>query len=530
MATNFKTPGVYIKENGAVPPSVVGVETAFPAFIGYTEKALDGTRSLDLVPTRVTSLGEFEARFGTAFLQPYHLLPAGSGAPEDGEEVGLVALAGGGPQYRLMREKVGGFALHPSLELFYANGGGDCLIVSCGAYLDADGRPSGISKQALAAGLQAVAGEVGPTMLVVPDAARLGDKADFDGIAVAMLDQCLATQDRVAILDVWGTCNIPASATIDAVIADFRAGLGGAAPASLRYGIAYFPDLATSLVSAGDVDISRLAGGGRLAGLGAALTQAAEQLYPGASPGERSARAAAIVDDLIDPIGAAPPEAGGQSELTRALVEAVPGVANAFRQIAARESILPPSGAMAGVFARTDSTRGVWKAPANVGIAGLIAPTVEIDASQQEGLNAPLDGKAVNAIRTFRGRGALVWGARTLDGNSNDWRYVPVRRTALYVEQSIRHALAPFAFAPNTARTWVTVVTAIENFLTGLWRQGGLMGSTPRDAFFVACGLGRTMTADDILNGRLNVEVGLAALRPAEFVVLRFAQQMGPDP
>jgi phage tail sheath protein FI len=122
-------------------------------------------------------------------------------------------------------------------------------------------------------------------------------------------------------------------------------------------------------------------------------------------------------------------------------------------------------------------------------------------------MNLPLNGKAVNAIRDFVGRGTLVWGARTLDGNSNDYRYIQVRRTLVYIEQSIKAALDPFVFAPNDGQTWVNVTAMISNFLTGLWTQGGLMGSKASDAFSVQCGLNGTMTGLDILNGYMRVQV-----------------------
>ena len=145
----------------------------------------------------------------------------------------------------------------------------------------------------------------------------------------------------------------------------------------------------------------------------------------------------------------------------------------------------------------------------------------------QEGLNVDATtGKSVNALRAFVGRGTLVWGARTLAGNDNEWRYVSVRRFATFVEESVQKALAPFVFEPNDANTWVKVRAMIENFLVTLWRDGALMGTKAEHASHVAVGLGQTMTAQDILDGRMIVEVHLAVLRPAEFVLLRFRQSM----
>ncbi|MBE0662683.1 MAG: phage tail sheath subtilisin-like domain-containing protein [Bacteroidales bacterium] len=187
---------------------------------------------------------------------------------------------------------------------------------------------------------------------------------------------------------------------------------------------------------------------------------------------------------------------------------------------------LPPSAAIAGVYATIDRTRGVWKAPANISLNSVIGPAVKIDSRDQESLNVHTTGKSVNAIRAFAGKGTLVWGARTLAGNDNEWRYVPVRRFFIMVEQSTKKASEPFVFEPNDANTWVKVRAMIENFLILQWRAGALQGAKPEDAFFVRVGLGETMTELDILEGRMIVEIGMAVVRPAEFIILRFSHKM----
>jgi len=194
---------------------------------------------------------------------------------------------------------------------------------------------------------------------------------------------------------------------------------------------------------------------------------------------------------------------------------------------AAREgSLLPAAPALAGVVTYVDSTRGVWNAPANVSLTSVASAGFPLDNAQQEELNLPLDGRAVNALRDFTGRGTVVWGARTLDGNSNDYRYIQVRRTLIYIEQSIKNALDQFVFAPNTGQTWATVVAMVSGFLQTLWSQGGLMGATAAEAFTVQCGLGSTMTGQDILDGYMIVQVTLQMIRPAEFIELTFKQKM----
>lgn len=189
-------------------------------------------------------------------------------------------------------------------------------------------------------------------------------------------------------------------------------------------------------------------------------------------------------------------------------------------------NILPPSGAIAGIYCNVDQNRGVFNAPANIPVQGATGTTVQINDTQQEDLNTPIDGKAVDAIRFFTGKGTVVWGARTLDGNSNDWRYISVRRTIIYLEQSIKIALQAFVFEPNTQNTWTAVISMISNFLQTFWSQGGLMGSRPQDAFSVQVGLGSTMTPMDIQEGNMIVQVLVSMIRPAEFMVLTFKQKM----
>jgi phage tail sheath protein FI len=195
--------------------------------------------------------------------------------------------------------------------------------------------------------------------------------------------------------------------------------------------------------------------------------------------------------------------------------------------IAAFPCRLPPSSAMVGIYAAVDNSRGVWKAPANLSVNAVSQPTIQFTNVEQDQMNVDVTaGKSVNAIRPFIGQGTLVWGARTLAGNDNEWRYINVRRFFIFVEESVKKATGQFVFEANDANTWVKVQGMIENFLTTLWRQGALQGVKPEHAFYVAVGLGKTMTALDILEGRMIVEIGMAAVRPAEFIILRFSHKM----
>ena len=210
-----------------------------------------------------------------------------------------------------------------------------------------------------------------------------------------------------------------------------------------------------------------------------------------------------------------------------AMYDGHPVIGNIVSHIEKELARVPPSGAIAGVYAKVDRTRGVWKAPANVSLNAVSEPTEPIDFFDQEDLNIDVNaGKSINAIRTFAGKGTLVWGARTLAGNDNEWRYVPVRRFFNMVEESVKKSTGWAVFEPNDAKLWTKVKGMIDSYLMQKWREGALQGAVPDDAFFVKVGLGQTMIPQDVLEGRLIVEIGMAVVRPAEFIVLRFMHKM----
>ena len=188
---------------------------------------------------------------------------------------------------------------------------------------------------------------------------------------------------------------------------------------------------------------------------------------------------------------------------------------------------MPPSPFMAGIYSRLDNATGVWTPPANTIPAGVIGPLVPLTNKQQEDLNVSNTGKSVNAIRSFTGRGTLVWGARTNDGNSLDWRYINVRRLFISMETDISKSLETFVFKPNVHNTWVEVKTMIESYLFGLFNDGAFAGTTPAGSYHVLIGVGETMTDEDVLNGYMRVSIQVAPVRPAEFIVLTFSQIIG---
>ncbi|AUO01783.1 phage tail sheath family protein [Serratia marcescens] len=183
--------------------------------------------------------------------------------------------------------------------------------------------------------------------------------------------------------------------------------------------------------------------------------------------------------------------------------------------------LIPPSSLMAGVYAKTDRERGVWKAPANVVLNGVSEVSIRVTDEQQADLNP----KGINVIRHFSDRGLVVWGSRTQQ-DDDDWRYISVRRLFDAAERDIKKALQPMVFEPNSQPTWKRVQTAIENYLYRLWQQGALAGNKAEEAYFVHVDKGLTMTQDDINQGKMIIQVGMAAVRPAEFIILKFTQDM----
>lgn len=629
MAGNYTTPGVYVEEISKLPPSIAQVETAVPAFIGYTQKAEKDGKNLIATgakptPVRISSMLDYEIYFG--------------GAPEATEVIVNV-----NSNKEVQRVEISPqWYLYHSLQLFFGNGGGKCYIVSVGHY----GESADEGK--LKAGLAAIRKVDEPTLLVIPDSTLL-DETGIMGVQQEMLKQCADLQDRFAILDIkHGNQDDYDVAEVNA----FRNYIG---INSLNYGAAYFPWLRSTLSAAfsytklkltqGQADTSislnditsqsTLVGAldelqadrGLIDGLSLATQLANYQAIPkSGDKAELEQKLAGIVglidsflgidisianadvqtdfqqqtavngpvDKLVgvlrsydlqyEDVGgvvrvlAADPtfyatytvttntgiytSTAGAPEAT--VIPAVrPAFDDLFQQViqfiedffsgiglrattteeellkqdpiysqiatAVKNQgiVLPPSGAIAGIYAFVDDSRGVWKAPANVSLAMVKSPTVKITSEDQGELNVdPVAGKSVNAIRAFTGKGTLVWGARTLAGNDNEWRYVPVRRLFVMVEESVMKGTEPFVFEPNDRNTWMKVKAMIQNYLTGLWQQGALAGAKPEDAFYVSVGLGETMTSQDILEGRLIIEIGMAAVRPAEFIILRFSHKL----
>jgi phage tail sheath protein FI len=485
MALNLRTPGVYVVEESKFPPSVVEVETAIPVFIGYTSTTQYAGENLLNRPVAINDLLEFQAIFG----DPPLIGSFSIAVDELGNLVGAVPDPAANPNAR--------FRLAYAMRHFYDNGGGRCYVVSIGSYSASSA--AGDIATAHLAGLEAVAREDEPTLLVFPDLSGMAPvnpanagqvatvRALYHSVLVQALNQCATLGDRFLICDLWDGDG-PGSGGITA----FRNAIG---TRNLKYGAAYHPFIETTLPWNWDEN-------------SITVSQVARREDDGTlkRPSPHDTRSLTTLKS-----------SDGQGPLIYANVRA---------ELSLFSVILPPAAAVAGVYATVDRTRGVWKSPANESLASVRSLTVAIDQDLNDNMNVDTTGKSINALRAFAGKGFLVWGARTLAGNDNEWRYVSVRRFFNMVEESCRKATEPFVFDPNDAGTWIKVKAMIENFLVLQWRAGALAGAKPADAFYVRVGLGTTMTAQDILEGRMIVEIGMAVVRPAEFIVLRFSHKM----
>jgi hypothetical protein len=347
-----------------------------------------------------------------------------------------------------------------------------------------------------------------------------------------MLAHCASQRSRISILDIFD--GFQDRAPGDDVITAFRTGIGSE---HLQWGAAYYPWVETTIVGANEVDLTNIDNGSIMAFIGLLQEDIERQVKAGLLKQTQADDINAVIEQLRPTRVSLSEKVGkednskplSKEEIHQALLATHPLYKEIMKSVREHLNLLPPSGGMAGIYAMVDNTTGVWKAPANVSMNSVVKPAVNINNDEQEDLNVPLDGKAVNAIRTFPGKGVLVWGARTLDGNSGDWRYISVRRTATFIEQSVKSTAEAYVFEPNNANTWTSLNAMISNFLTNLWREGALAGAKPEDAFFVKVGLGTTMTPVDILEGWMKINIGIAVTRPAEFIVINLQQKMQPS-
>ena len=571
---NYKTPGVYVEEKDAFGASVTQIETAIPVFIGYTQKRIDKHgRSLEAVagnacaPIKIKNILEYHQIFG----EPKHMgFTVHVSADEQNPQIISIAETKDALNY----------TLYYNLKYYFENGGGPCYVISIGQFPD---KKNGMKKADFERGIEVADSEDEITMYLLPEATHLAKK-DYYSLVSKMLASCQTTQDRFAIIDVLDTAanqekakrvgekNVFAS-SIEEDSMDFRNNVTSDA---LDRGAAYYPYLHTSLSYIfNDVEVEVVKDGaeegqatktleefGAPAGSksyregNATIIQYAGEL-PNvvAAPGDVEGIVIETTEDTatlkwktgltIDQFKAAwlalmPKDRKGFSVqlgrltdavLANAAIEFVDNASNSKvynmiqDRLRERTVILPPSSAIAGCYVRTDNSRGIWNAPANIGVQSTLAPMRKVDKLIQQNLNVcGISGKSINCIRSFPGKGILVWGARTLAGNDNNWRYINVRRLFLAVEENCKKATEFMVFEPNTAVTWVKVKAMIQSYFNSLYNEGALVGASPDQAYYVKVGLGETMTPTDILEGRMLVEIGICPSRPAEFIVLTFTQ------
>ena len=493
MATDYRTPGVYVEEKSLLPPSVSGVATAIPAFIGITEK------KTNKAVQKVTSLLEFQSLFG-----------------------GAKPLTVDSSTKKLQGQN---YVFYDSMRLYFDNGGGTCYVASAGLYDDFEGTTKPTQTNYIDA-LSQVAQQSDVTLIVMPDAAMLLDLNGLADVHKQALIQCANLVGRFSILDVWQNLNKEYNSPtdrIDTEVENYRNQLND----NLCYGAAYYPYLKSSYPK--DVPFKEVikALGAQVDEAGAASNDGDTQKGKKEGPEITADSSQADVLKRAAWIAALDDEEPQKKMWMNAIIPQIENYAETLEELQDEASVIPPSGALAGLYVATDHRVGVWQAPANIGIAGVKDLNTHINDSQQASMNDdPASSKSVNAIRFIKGKGILVWGSRTLDGGSNEWRFIPVRRLFSYVEQSVKLATAWAVFQPNDSHTWIKIKCQISNFLSDLWRSGALAGASPDESYCVEVGKDITMTTNDINRGYLRVRIGLAAVRPAEFIILEFSHKV----
>jgi phage tail sheath protein FI len=566
---NYTTPDVYVEEISTLPPSIAQVSTAVPAFLGYTAVGDRNGSSLKSVPVRINTLLEYKSIFGGPDQINFAVTVDGQ------KNIQSIIQDANDKQHRL----------YYALDHFFKNGGSTCYIVSTGTY--ATGKAKADFLDGLAALekedeptllLLSEASTLDPDdyyeicQQALQQCEKLGDRfclfdvlatdqgAEADagnfrnGIALQNLKygaayypylntslNYLYQEEDISISGLPeavapgspGTPASPANRSYSLELGGIRLGFTGAdANQPMAEVVAGAAKSAVAITLAGNtLTISNVGAGGKAGSL------IAEAWSAVADKGNFTLVATGDGSQAVTPTAATPLAAAGgpppgtataSGKTLRDLQQSQTVLYNQIKlELNKIRLTLPPAPAVAGVYASVDRERGVWKAPANVSLNAVLGPTSKISQSDQDRLNVDENGgKSINAIRSFFGKGTLVWGARTLAGNDNEWRYVPVRRLFIMIEESAKKASYFAVFEPNNAATWIKVKGMIESYLYGLWQQGALAGSTPKAAYYVNIGLGTTMTQQDILEGRMIIEIGLAAVRPAEFIILRFSHKL----
>jgi len=455
----YLNPEIYTEKISVYPPNVEEVDSALPAFVGYTEKAMKMVPDdLILIPVKIGSIKEYEQFFGKPF---HHDIVLEVGKTSSDRYI-LNKFADTPLQY----------LLYFCVRIYFENGGTPCYILSVGTYHNPPSiilsRKTECEPFGLLDGLIKLDEVTDLSLIVIPESVRLTE-TDYSTLVQATLKQCGTKGNRFAIFDL---CHG------DRTSPDLALGRSHFGSSYLNYGSVYYPFIRTKMnypVNESESNV-RIKFKGEIYTLGW-LKKSNNDL--------------------------------------RLFI---------LNEIKKRNIVIPSCGVVAGVYTFTDRNRGVWKSPSNLILAGVSEPLVRLDNPLQELLaKDPVNGKSINIIRSFADKGIVVWGSRTILGNHNEWKYVPVCRFFIMVKESLQKSTSWVILEPNELRTWQKVVAMIEHYLTLKWKDGALAGVSPFMAFYVKCGLGTTMTDLDIAEGKIHIEVGLAILRPGEFIVLKFS-------
>jgi phage tail sheath protein FI len=458
----YRNPEIWFGGISVIPPPVVEVETALPAFIGYTAKATSKVAmDLILVPTLINSMREFENFFGL----PYD------------NEITITIHKNSDNEFSVysFKEVTLKYLLYYSVKIYFENGGGPCYILSVDTYQNPQQvllkQQSGSSHAGLLNGLFKLSEIEDVSLVVIPEAVKLS-APEYSQLVRAALLQCHTLDNRFAIFDLYDG---------DAHNPDLSQSIGLFGNQYLNYGSAYYPFVRTTInnyVNAEGSNVKVICNGkeyklNQLKKLGWSVTK------------------------LV------------KSELRNRFVNLPSSGAVAGAYVTSDKN--------RGVWKSPANLSLCGIMEPLVAIDKQSYPLHDVD---------PDHAKSINNVRAFFGKGVLVWGARTLEPNDNEEQYVSVRRFMIMVKESLRSSTSWAIFESNDTNTWIKICLMIENYLTMKWREGALAGISPQQAFYVNCGLGTTMTSLDVEEGRIIVEVGLAILRASEFKLIRFSHNV----
>lgn len=589
----YQSPGIYINEIPQSSLSISLLETAFPVFLGFTEKLVFQGENILQIPYLIQSMREFEEVFGGDFtpeLDATQIFSENSHSEEF-------------------------FYLYKSMHLFFANGGVKAYVISIGNYA------MEVHPEAFLEGILVSQKLEEVTLIAFPDAVKLSDE-EMGRVQNHALEACKEAGNRFCVLDTKVNLSLNEGW---ATVQQFRKQIG---PQNLEFGAAYMPWLVAKL----EVEVTAISIRGIFPQLYEQDSILLENIYQGKSirewiqsyesflrefqlaqqnsvfadvfpqferekeeyisgvkmdlnpfdstqffrailrydsnsddwnqvwkdailvpiliwqneyqalleiedESEQKEKKFNFLDELIQseffqklkefPFYLKDVSQPIQMKFERILKDIFPFYVELIRRYQRKLQEVPPSGAILGIYVSVDDTRGVWKAAANVSVEGIQNLTYYFNANEMDQLVVdPYEGKSINPIRKISDSNFLVWGARTLAGNNVEFRYIPVQRLILSIKKDVIESMDWIHREVNDSTLWLKIRTEIENYLFNLWKNGGLAGSQPEEAYFVHCNLNISMTMQDLTEGRLIVQMGVAPLRPAEFLIIRLEFQV----